>query len=59
MDEQFKSHQYKEKLRQNIRGDQDMTETITTSSSKNIDKKDKKLVYYRNLIKPKLRIGIF
>jgi hypothetical protein len=44
MDEQFKSHQYKEKLRQNIRGDQDMRKTITTSSSKNIEKKDKKLV---------------
>ena len=43
MDEQFKSHQYKEKLRQNIRGDQDMRKTITTSS-KNIEKKDRKLV---------------
>lgn len=32
MDDQFKSHQYKEKLRQNIRFDQDMTETITISS---------------------------
>lgn len=32
MDEQFKSHQYKEQLRRNIRGNQDMTETITTTS---------------------------
>ncbi|CAF5160134.1 unnamed protein product, partial [Rotaria magnacalcarata] len=39
MDDQFKSHQYKEKLRQNIRGDQDMTETIITSTSNNIEKK--------------------
>ncbi|CAF3706209.1 unnamed protein product [Rotaria socialis] len=38
MDDQFKSHQYKEKLRQNIRGDQDMTETIITSTSNNIEK---------------------
>jgi len=53
MDEQFKSHQYKEKLRQNVRGDQDMTETITTSStsSKNIEKKDRKLVDNISLIK--------
>jgi hypothetical protein len=54
MDEQFKSHQYKEKLRQNVRGDQDMTETIITSSSsssKNIEKKDRKLVYNISLIK--------
>jgi hypothetical protein len=48
MDDQFKSHQYKENLRQNIRGDQDMTETITTSSSRNIEKKEKKLVENRN-----------
>ena len=47
MDDQFKSHQYKEKLRQNIRGDQDMTETIITSTSNNIEKQKNKLV--RNL----------
>jgi hypothetical protein len=44
MDDQFKSHQYKEKLRQNIRGDQDMTETITISS-KHIEQQSKKLVF--------------
>jgi hypothetical protein len=55
MDEQFKSHQYKEKLRQNIRGDQDMTETITTSS-KNIDKKDRRSVNNLSLIRSELRM---
>ena len=43
MDDQFKSHQYKEQLRQNIRENQDMTETITISSQ-NMEKKAKKLV---------------
>ena len=33
MDEQFKSHQYKEQLRRNIRGDQDMTEAVTSTST--------------------------
>lgn len=33
MDDQFKSHQYKEQLRRNIRGDQDMTETVTTTTT--------------------------
>lgn len=42
MDEQFKSHQYKEKLRENIRGNQDMRETIITSS-----KKENKFVHHR------------
>ncbi|CAF2956774.1 unnamed protein product [Rotaria sp. Silwood2] len=32
-DDQFQSHQYKEQLRRNIRGDQDMTETVTISST--------------------------
>lgn len=32
MDDQFKSHQYKEQLRRNIRGDRDMTETVTSTS---------------------------
>ncbi|CAF3510385.1 unnamed protein product [Rotaria sp. Silwood1] len=36
--DQFQSHQYKEQLRKNIRGDQDMTETVTTSSSIGIGK---------------------
>ncbi|CAF2734206.1 unnamed protein product [Rotaria sp. Silwood2] len=45
MDEQFKSHQYKKELRENIRGDQDMTETITTSS-KNIQKQSKNISHY-------------
>lgn len=31
-DEQFQSHQYKEQLRRNIRGDKDMTETVTSAS---------------------------
>jgi len=43
MDEQFQSHQYKEKLRENIRGNKDMTETITTSSKNN----EKKSVHHR------------
>jgi hypothetical protein len=43
MDDQFKSHKYKEQLRQNIRENQDMTETITISSQ-NIEKKAKRLV---------------
>ncbi|CAF4579726.1 unnamed protein product [Rotaria sp. Silwood1] len=46
MDEQFKSHQYKEKLRENIRGDQDMTETITISS-KYIDKQSNNISHHR------------
>jgi hypothetical protein len=41
MDDQFRSHQYKEQLRRNIRGDQDMTEAITTTSIK-IEKRPKK-----------------
>jgi isocitrate dehydrogenase len=41
MDDQFKSHQYKEQLRRNIRGDQDMTETITTTSTIEIEKRTK------------------
>ena len=32
MDDQFKSHAYKERLRSNIRGDQDMTETVPMSA---------------------------
>jgi hypothetical protein len=32
MDVQLQSHQYKEQLRRNIRGDQDMTEAITSTS---------------------------
>jgi len=32
MDAQFKSHQYKEQLRRNIRGEQDMMDTTTTSA---------------------------
>lgn len=40
-DDQFKSHAYKEKLRRNIRGDQDMTETITLSSLE-VEKQAKK-----------------
>lgn len=44
MDDQFHSHQYKEKLRENIRGDQDMTETITFASTNNIDQSSEKLV---------------
>jgi hypothetical protein len=39
MDDQFKSHQYKEQLRRNIRGDQDMTETITTISTMDMTEK--------------------
>lgn len=31
-DDEFQSHKYKEQLRRNIRGDQDMTETVTTAS---------------------------
>ncbi|CAF1186117.1 unnamed protein product [Rotaria sordida] len=46
MDEQFKSHQYKEKLRENIRDDQDMTETIIISS-KYIKKKSKNISLHR------------
>jgi len=42
MDDQFKSHQYKEQLRRNIRGDQDMTETITTSSTMEMEKRTRK-----------------
>jgi len=42
MDDQFKSHQYKEQLRRNIRGDQDMTETITTTSTIETKKRSKK-----------------
>ncbi|CAF3820951.1 unnamed protein product [Rotaria sordida] len=32
MDDQFKSHQYKEQFRRNIQGDQDKTETVTRES---------------------------
>ncbi|UJR32279.1 hypothetical protein I4U23_019744 [Adineta vaga] len=38
MDDQLNSHQYKEQLRRNIRGDQDMTETITTTSAIELEK---------------------
>jgi mannosidase alpha-like ER degradation enhancer 3 len=41
MDEEFQSHQYKEQLRRNIRGDQDMTETITTISAMETEKRTK------------------
>ncbi|CAF1313573.1 unnamed protein product [Adineta ricciae] len=41
MDDQFQSHQYKEQLRRNIRGDQDMTETITTTSAIEPEKRSK------------------
>lgn len=41
MDDQFKSHQYKEQLRRNIRGDQDMTEAVTSTSIE-MEKKAKK-----------------
>ena len=43
MDEQFKSHQYKEKLRENIRGNSEMTQTIITAS-KYSEKKEQKSV---------------
>ncbi|CAF0742825.1 unnamed protein product [Adineta ricciae] len=39
MDDQFQSHQYKENLRQNVRGNQDMTEAIT-AASKNMEKRN-------------------
>jgi hypothetical protein len=42
MDDQFKSHEYKEKLRQNIRGDQDMTEAVTTTSNIEMEKRSRK-----------------
>ncbi len=42
MDDQFRSHQYKELLRRNIRGDQDMTETVTTTSKIEMEKRMKK-----------------
>ena len=42
MDDQFKSHQYKEQLRRNIRRNQDMTETITTISAIEIEKRSRK-----------------
>ncbi len=42
MDDQFKSHQYKDQLRRNIRGDRDMTETVTTTSSIEIEKRPRK-----------------
>jgi len=42
MDDQFKSHQYKEQLRRNIRGDQDMKETVTTTSAIEMEKRLKK-----------------
>ncbi|UJR14515.1 hypothetical protein I4U23_001511 [Adineta vaga] len=46
MDDQFQSHQYKENLRQNIRGDQDMTETITTAG-KHMEKRNNNISYRR------------
>ena len=42
MDDQFKSHEYKERLRQKIRGDQDMTETVTTKSRIEMEKRPRK-----------------
>ncbi|CAF3499124.1 unnamed protein product [Rotaria socialis] len=45
-DAKFQSHQYKEQLRRNIRGDQDMTETVTTSSIA-IEKQTKDVTNYR------------
>ena len=42
IDDQFKSHQYKEQLRRNIRGDQDMTETVTTKSTIDMTKRTRK-----------------
>ena len=42
MDDQFKSHQYKDQLRKNIRCDQDMTETVTTTSLIEMEKRMKK-----------------
>lgn len=42
MDDQFRSHEYKERLRRNIRGDQDMTETVTTTSKIEMEKRTRK-----------------
>jgi mannosidase alpha-like ER degradation enhancer 3 len=42
MDDQFKSHEYKKQLRKNIRGDQDMTETVTTTSTIENEKRARK-----------------
>ncbi|CAF1134820.1 unnamed protein product [Adineta steineri] len=53
MDDQFKSHQYKEQLRRNIRGDQDMTETITTTSAIEMEKRS------RNASHPRLTASEF
>jgi hypothetical protein len=42
MNDQFRSHDYKEQLRRNIRGDQDMTETITTATTIETEKRTRK-----------------
>ncbi|CAF3956559.1 unnamed protein product [Adineta steineri] len=46
MDEQFKSHEYKENLRQNIRDNQNMKE-IRTASSNNVNKNEINISYHR------------
>lgn len=50
MDDQFQSHEYKERLRRNIRGDQDMTETVTTTSKLEMEKRPRKYDEHDNKI---------